>query len=80
MEKVKSNKIYARQVPPELQESELMRGGFPHFDEYYIDVIITGNDRYIGYTTKAYDTVQENLINGCEKLSHYSGEDLSCKN
>ena len=80
MEKEKSNNIYATQVPPELQESELMRGGFPHFDEYYMDVITTGNDRYIGYTTKAYDTVQENLINGCEKLSNYCGKDLPYKN
>ena len=73
-------KIIAVQVAPENQESELIRCGFPHFDEYYIDVIITGNDSYTGYTTKAYDMVQESLVNGCEHLPNYCGEGLAYRN
>ena len=74
MEITTLKKICAVQVAPEHQESELMRSGFPSFDEHYIDVIITGNDRYNGYTTNAFNLIQDELINGCGHLSKSCGE------
>ena len=47
-----NNKIYARQITPEYQESPLMM-----FDEYPDGVIIAGNRQYKGHTTPEYDAL-----------------------
>ena len=56
-----SKKIYARQIPPENQESPLMICGFPDFDEYYKDVTIDGNKNFVGYRTGTFKKILAGL-------------------
>ena len=70
-----TRKVYAKQVAPEHQESPLMAHGFPSFDEYYIDVTITGNDRYIGHRTDTFVSVVAGLENVNEDLLWRVGKD-----
>ena len=47
-------KIYARQIPPEYQESPLM-----YVDEGYDEIICDGNRNYESRTTDEYDTIRK---------------------
>lgn len=51
-----SEKVYARQINPEYQESPLFIEDF--FPE---DIILTGNRQYKAHTTPAYDQIIENF-------------------
>lgn len=51
-----NEKVYARQIPPEYQES-------PVFDVWPEDVIVTGNRDYTERTTNAFDTIVNNIDN-----------------
>lgn len=58
-------KIYARQVPPEYQQSPLM-----HDDEFFPDdVILDGNRDYLSHTTPAYDRILEYMDDAQEALA-----------
>lgn len=66
-----SEKLYARQISPEFQESPLMLG-----DEFMMEgVIITGNRDYMDYTTDEYDSYMKNIDNVCYEADNmdYNG-------
>lgn len=56
-------KIYAKQVPPEYQESPLHT-----FDEYPEDIILDGNRHYKSHTTPLYDRILASYDDAAEYL------------
>lgn len=61
-------KIYAKQVPPEYQESPLFYGDFPE------NIIVTGNRNFNSHTTPLYDRIiqcYEDAAEYLEELQRY---------
>ena len=54
-------KVYARQIPPEYQESPLMRWGM---DDTWIQAARSGNGCFTEFTCEEYDSVIEALDKG----------------
>ena len=66
-------RIYAKQVPPDIQES--------HFDiGMYPDVTITGNSRFKEYRSELYEKVNEHVTDASEEFVEcgYDEPDDSC--
>lgn len=52
-------KIYARQIPPEYQESPIYYGKFEtEFPLYWPEITLTGNRNYYGYRAEAYEDAE----------------------
>ena len=65
-------KVYARQIPPEHQESPFSLFGIDG-DEYYKMIILDGNRHYHSHTTRAYDRIHESLgdMSECIRFEWY---------
>lgn len=50
-------KVYAKQVPPEWQESPLFNMGY--FEEMWPGIYLTGNRNFRGYTTDEFDAIYD---------------------
>ncbi len=68
-------KIYARQVPPDYQESPLSYIKMEEFAGMYPGVYISGNRQYNGFTDDLFDTIEERFDDNriCRALSLLTG-------